>query len=99
MPPLSSNWRKSEDLREFLARHKIVAISGIDTRKLTRMLREKGAQSGCIMAGEKIDAAAAVRLAKKFPGPQGHGPRQGGQHQARLPVERGHAVAARETAR
>ena len=62
VPPLASNWRKSEDLREFLARHKIVAISGIDTRKLTRILREKGAQAGCIMAGDKIDPAAAVRL-------------------------------------
>ncbi len=71
VPPQASNWRKSEDLREFLARHKLVAISGIDTRRLTRILREKGAQAGCIMAGDKIDAAAAVRLAKKFPGLKG----------------------------
>jgi len=71
VPPVASSWRKSEDLREFLARHKVVAISGIDTRKLTRILREKGAQAGCIMTGEKIDAAAAVRAAKKFPGLKG----------------------------
>ena len=71
VPPVASNWRKSEDLREFLTRHKVVAISGIDTRKLTRILREKGAQAGCIMAGDKIDANAAVRLAKKFPGLKG----------------------------
>src|SRR5688500_8667192 len=71
VPPLASNWRKSEDLREFLSRHKIVAISGIDTRKLTRILREKGAQAGCILAGEKMDANAAVRAAKKFPGLKG----------------------------
>src|SRR6478735_4683634 len=68
---LASNWRKNEDLREFLTRHKVVAISGIDTRKLTRILREKGSQAGCIMTGEKIDAAAATRLAKKFPGLKG----------------------------
>ena len=71
VPPLASNWRKNEDLREFLTRHKVVAISGIDTRKLTRILREKGAQAGCIMTGEKMDPAAAVRLAKKFPGLKG----------------------------
>jgi carbamoyl-phosphate synthase small subunit len=71
VPPLASNWRKSEDLRDFLARHKVVAIAGVDTRKLTRILREKGAQAGCIMAGDKLDAAAAVRLAKKFPGLKG----------------------------
>src|SRR4029450_6863739 len=65
VPPLASNWRKNEDLREFLTRHKVVAISGIDTRKLTRILREKGAQAGCIMAGDKIDAAAAGRLAEE----------------------------------
>ena len=87
LPPLASNWRTSEDLREFLTRHKIVAISGIDTRKLTRILREKGAQAGCIMAGDKIDAAAAVRARQEIPGPEGHGPRQGRDHQAPVPVE------------
>jgi len=49
----------------------VVAIAGIDTRKLTRLLREKGAQSGCIMTGEKANEAAAVKLARKFPGLKG----------------------------
>jgi carbamoyl-phosphate synthase small subunit len=49
----------------------VVAIADIDTRKLTRVLREKGAQSGCIMTGENIDQNAAVRAAKKFPGLKG----------------------------
>jgi carbamoyl-phosphate synthase small subunit len=48
-----------------------VAIADIDTRKLTRLLREKGAQSGCIMTGETIDETAAVRAARKFPGLKG----------------------------
>ena len=48
-----------------------MAIAGIDTRKLTRLLREKGAQSGCIMTGEKVDEAAAVKAARKFPGLKG----------------------------
>src|SRR3954462_10899615 len=74
LPPMASNWRKCEDLREFLARHKVVAISGVDTRKLTRILREKGAQAGCIMAGDKIDAAAAGRLAKEISRLKRHGP-------------------------
>ena len=49
----------------------MVAIADIDTRKLTRLLREKGAQSGCIMTGDSIDENAAVRAAKKFPGLKG----------------------------
>ena len=49
----------------------MVAIADIDTRKLTRLLREKGAQSGCIMTGDNIDETAAVRAAKKFPGLKG----------------------------
>jgi carbamoyl-phosphate synthase small subunit len=49
----------------------VVAIADIDTRKLTRLLRDKGAQSGCIMTGENIDQNAAVRAAKKFPGLKG----------------------------
>jgi carbamoyl-phosphate synthase small subunit len=58
-------------LSEFLERGRVVAIAGVDTRKLTRILREKGAQSGCIMTGEKVDEAAAIKLAKKFPGLKG----------------------------
>jgi carbamoyl-phosphate synthase small subunit len=71
LPKLHSSWRASESLETFLERGKIVAIADIDTRKLTRILREKGAQAGCIMTGDKVDAQAAVRLAKKFPGLKG----------------------------
>jgi carbamoyl-phosphate synthase small subunit len=71
LPPLASSWRRTETLGEFLERGKLVAIAGIDTRKLTRILREGGAQAGCIMTGEGIDEAAAVRLARKFPGLKG----------------------------
>jgi carbamoyl-phosphate synthase small subunit len=66
-----SSWRADESLPQFLERGKVVAIAGIDTRKLTRALREKGAQAGCIMTGEKADQAAAVKLARKFPGLKG----------------------------
>jgi carbamoyl-phosphate synthase small subunit len=71
LPPVWSNWRADESLPVFLERAKAVAIAGIDTRKLTRLLREKGAQAGCIMAGDKVDEAAAVKLARKFPGLKG----------------------------
>jgi len=71
LPPVSSNWRANESLREFLERGKLVAIAGIDTRKLTRILREKGAQAGCIMTGEQVDESAAVKAARKFPGLKG----------------------------
>ncbi|MBZ0090616.1 MAG: glutamine-hydrolyzing carbamoyl-phosphate synthase small subunit [Sulfuricellaceae bacterium] len=64
---LSSNFRKTEELGDYLKRHGIVAIAEIDTRKLTRLLREKGAQSGCIQAG-RIDEAEALQLARAFPG-------------------------------
>jgi carbamoyl-phosphate synthase small subunit len=68
---LASNWRASESLPEFLERGRVVAIADIDTRKLTRLLREKGAQAGCIMTGEQVDQAAAVKAARKFPGLKG----------------------------
>jgi len=71
LPLLHSNWRAAESLQSFLTRGKLVAIANIDTRALTRLLREKGAQSGCIMTGEKADSANAVRAAKKFPGLKG----------------------------
>ena len=71
LPLLASNWRANESLPEFLERGRLVAIAGIDTRKLTRLLREKGAQAGCIMTGEQVDEAAAVKLARKFPGLKG----------------------------
>jgi carbamoyl-phosphate synthase small subunit len=71
LPILPSNWRLNESLSEFLERGKVVAIAGIDTRKLTRILREKGAQSGCIMTGDQVDQNAAVKAARKFPGLKG----------------------------
>jgi carbamoyl-phosphate synthase small subunit len=71
LPILPSNWRLNESLPEFLERGRVVAIAGIDTRKLTRVLREKGAQAGCIMTGEQVDQVAAVKAARKFPGLKG----------------------------
>jgi len=71
LPIRASSWRMVDSLSQFLERARITAIAGIDTRRLTRVLREKGAQSGCIMTGEKVDEAAAVMLARKFPGLKG----------------------------
>ena len=67
VPLLASSWRKTQDLSAYLREQKFLAISGIDTRKLTRILREKGAQSGCLMAG-RVDDGEALRLARGFPG-------------------------------
>jgi carbamoyl-phosphate synthase small subunit len=71
LPLLHSNWRATESLGSFLLRGTVVAIADIDTRKLTRVLRDKGAQAGCIMTGDNIDESAAVRAARKFPGLKG----------------------------
>jgi carbamoyl-phosphate synthase small subunit len=68
LPALASNWRSREPLDAYLRRHGIVAIAGIDTRRLTRILREKGAQNGCLQAGESVDEAAALASARAFPG-------------------------------
>jgi len=70
VPLTESNWRSRESLESYLARNGVVAIADVDTRRLTRMLREKGAQSGCIMAGE-ADEDAAVAEARAFPGLKG----------------------------
>jgi len=67
LPPLASNWRSQADLSSYLKTQNVVAIADIDTRRLTRILREKGAQSGCLMAGD-VDPARALAEAKKFPG-------------------------------
>jgi carbamoyl-phosphate synthase, small subunit len=67
---ISSNWRQTQTLPEYLRQHGVVAIADIDTRKLTRILREKGAQSGCIMAGFP-DEAEALKRAREFPGLMG----------------------------
>lgn len=67
LPLLDSSWRSEKSLSEYLAENNVVAIADIDTRKLTRILREKGAQAGCIIAGE-VDDARALELARSFPG-------------------------------
>ncbi|MCK6405065.1 MAG: glutamine-hydrolyzing carbamoyl-phosphate synthase small subunit [Rhodocyclaceae bacterium] len=66
LPIRASNWRMTSTLPEYLKKNGIVAIAGIDTRALTRVLREKGAQAGCIVAG--ADAEKAIAEAKAFPG-------------------------------
>ena len=67
LPLSASCWRSQQSLPDYLVEKRVVAIADIDTRKLTRILREKGAQAGCIMAGE-IDEAKALQLAREFPG-------------------------------
>jgi len=71
LPLLNSSWRSEQSLEDYLVSNKVVAIADIDTRRLTRILREKGAQNGCIIAGDNIDEAAALALAKQFPGLKG----------------------------
>ncbi len=70
LPLMHSSWRSKQSLPDFLRQHHVVAIAGIDTRKLTRILREKGALAGCIMAGQ-VDADEALREARTFPGLEG----------------------------
>jgi carbamoyl-phosphate synthase small subunit len=70
LPPRLSNYRATESLAEFLEREGVVAISDFDTRRLTRLIREKGAQAGCILAGSD-DGAVAVEKARGFPGLKG----------------------------
>lgn len=71
LPLLTSNWRSTLPLTQYLQRGNTVAIADIDTRRLTRILREKGSQAGCIMAGDGLDEAAALAQARAFPGLQG----------------------------
>ena len=71
VPRRPSNWRSTESLPDYLQRQGIVAIAGIDTRRLTRILRDKGALNGCILAGERIEADAALAKARAFPGLNG----------------------------
>jgi carbamoyl-phosphate synthase small subunit len=67
VPRLLSSWRSQGDLSSYLKKNKVVGIAELDTRKLTRILREKGAQNGCLMAGV-VNEAKALEEAKKFPG-------------------------------
>ncbi|WP_257296000.1 glutamine-hydrolyzing carbamoyl-phosphate synthase small subunit [Endozoicomonas sp. YOMI1] len=75
LPLLTSNWRSKMSLDDYLKSRNIVAIAGIDTRRLTRILREKGAQNGCILAGDaltgKADEAKALVRAREFSGLKG----------------------------
>lgn len=67
VPRLHSNFRSTMSLPDYLNSHGVLGISDIDTRRLTRLLREKGAQAGCIMAGA-VDESAALQAARAFPG-------------------------------
>ena len=67
LPLRAENWRLQDTLPDYLKKHGVVAIAGIDTRKLTRILREKGAQAGCILAGE-VNESKALAEARAFPG-------------------------------
>jgi len=67
LPIRAESWRQRDPLSEYLEQHGVVAIAGIDTRKLTRLLREKGAQAGCLMT-EPIDEMQAIAQAQAFPG-------------------------------
>lgn len=71
LPLLASNWRSEMSLGDYLQKYNVVAIADIDTRKLTRLLRDKGAQCGCIMAGENINLAEAQTAISGFPGLKG----------------------------
>ena len=71
LPLTYSSWRGRQSLDAYLQAHGIVGIADIDTRRLTRILREKGAQSGCLVAGEQIDEPAAIEAARAFSGLKG----------------------------
>ena len=71
LPRLASSWRNQQPLDAWMRANKVVGIADIDTRRLTRLLREKGAQNGCIVAGSGIDAEAAVAAARGFAGLNG----------------------------
>ncbi len=71
LPLVASNWRSEMSLPEYLQKNNVVAIADIDTRRLTRILREKGAQNGCIVAGDNIDEQDAIAKAKAFAGLKG----------------------------
>jgi len=71
VPRRHSNFRSTQDFSEYLKAQKVVAIAGLDTRRLTRLLRDKGAQNGCIVAGRKISEKTALKAAREFPGLKG----------------------------
>ncbi len=71
LPILASNWRNQKTLQQYLLDHNVVAIADIDTRKLTRLLRDKGAQRGCILAGDDIIVEVGIKAIAGFPGLKG----------------------------
>jgi len=71
LPLLASNYRNEQGLQQYLEQRGIVAIADIDTRRLTRILRDKGAQNGCLMAGADIDEQRALDQARDFAGLKG----------------------------
>jgi carbamoyl-phosphate synthase small subunit len=71
LPLVTSNWRNTQSLADYLKEHGVVAIAGIDTRRLTRILREKGAQNGCILVGDDATEEQALALARGFSGIKG----------------------------
>src|SRR5690606_10457352 len=71
VPRRPSNWRSQGPMQAWLRERGIVAIAGIDTRRLTRLLRDRGAQNGAIAAGDDVDVERALEAARKFPGLKG----------------------------
>ncbi|RKF15594.1 carbamoyl-phosphate synthase small subunit [Alginatibacterium sediminis] len=71
LPLMTSNFRSEQSLSDYLKQRNVVGIADIDTRRLTRILREKGAMAGCIIAGSNLDQATALQQAKDFPGLKG----------------------------
>jgi carbamoyl-phosphate synthase small subunit len=71
LPLLASNYRNEQGLSDYLKSRNVIGIADIDTRRLTRILREKGAQNGCLMAGEGLDEAQALAQARGFAGLKG----------------------------
>jgi carbamoyl-phosphate synthase small subunit len=71
LPRRASNWRMAETLDAYLRRHGVVAIAEIDTRRLTRILRDRGAQNACLAAGPDVSAERALAAARAFPGLKG----------------------------
>ncbi|WP_339490318.1 glutamine-hydrolyzing carbamoyl-phosphate synthase small subunit [Pseudomonas sp. EL_65y_Pfl2_R95] len=71
LPLIASNWRSKQPLDEYLKENGTVAIAGLDTRRLTRILREKGSQNGCILVGDDATEEKALELARSFPGLKG----------------------------
>jgi carbamoyl-phosphate synthase small subunit len=68
LPPAASSWRSSAPLDTYLKQRGVIGVAGIDTRRLTRIVREKGAQNGCLVAGGDIDPEGALAMARAFPG-------------------------------